>query len=201
MNIKKWIIIALIDLIIIAFFIVFLYLISHDYKINGIYMKKPISIRDFKLMDDKGVVLSKNNLKGHWTFIFFGFTNCKMICPKTMATLNNLYQVINTETPNKIPKIIFITIDPEHDTIEKLHQFVQSFNKKFIGAKSAIEQEYPLDQQFLVKVSKLGDTINHTSDIILLNPEVEIQAYFPYPHQYQKILNDYKKIIVMYQQQ
>lgn len=193
---KKWIVIVFIDLFIILGLIGYLGIMKKNAKIHGVYIQKPIDIDDFQLIDHHANLLTKNNLKGHWTFLFLGFTQCKMICPTTLATLNKMYLALQKDLPaTKLPKIIFITIDPEHDSIHQLNTYVNSFNKNFIGARIDLEQTRLLAKNLRVTTVYDNGDINHTSDIILLNPEVKIQAYFPFPAEYQKLVDDYKALI------
>lgn len=193
---NKWIIFILVDFTIILIFICYLGVMRHINPINGVFIKNPIEIKSFHLIDNHGNSLTKNDLKGNWTFLFFGFTHCKMICPTTLATLNKTYLLLQKDLPlSKLPKIIFVTIDPEHDSIDQLNQYVNSFNKNFIGAKADINETVSLEKDLHVTISKVNDTLNHTSDIILLNQDVKIQAYFPFPNYYQKLADDYKIII------
>ena len=41
----------------------------------------------FALLDQAGRPFGPEQLRGHWTLLFFGFANCPDVCPTTLATL------------------------------------------------------------------------------------------------------------------
>src|SRR5580704_962475 len=71
-----------------------------EVKINGVFLAESKTIQDFQLTDHKGRQFSKNNLMGHWTIMFFGFTHCGYVCPTTMTELNKMYHTLKLELPN-----------------------------------------------------------------------------------------------------
>lgn len=164
-------------------------------QINGTYIKNPIEINDFHFIDQHGLSFSKKNLQGHWSFVFFGFTHCATVCPLTLSKLNEVYKKLSFDlAPNQLPQIVFISVDPERDTVERLKQFINSFNPHFVGIRADLERTIALEKEFHVTVTK-SNTINHSMEILLLNPEAKIQAYFSYPHRAEKIVADYKSIL------
>ena len=86
---------------------------------NGVFWPDPKQIGPFEMTDQNRNGFGINELKGHWSLMFFGYTSCPDLCPTTMAVLNEVSrQMDRTETSVDI-KVIFITVDPERDTIEK----------------------------------------------------------------------------------
>jgi protein SCO1/2 len=164
---------------------------NNSVKINGIYLHTPINITEFHFTDNHGKAFSKKNLLGHWSILFFGFTNCPMICPTTMAELNKMYEVLQQKLPaEQLPQVIFISVDPKRDTVEKLNQFVHTFNAHFIGLRSNLADTLALEKQ-LHLTNSASNPNNHSMDILLLNPAGQVQVYFTYPHQFEKMAADY----------
>lgn len=168
-------------------------------------LPQPRAIIPFSLTDNQGHRFANANLKGHWTFVFFGFTNCGYICPTTMAALNKVYQILQ-QVKIQEPQYVMITIDPERDTVKQMNTFVTTFNKKFIGATGTQAQIDNLTRSLNVVVMKAQsqstapnkDTIDHSGTIMLLNPDGNLVAIFTMPHVAQKIANDYIKIANYY---
>ncbi len=204
----KVIAIILIDILIIASLIIYFGVIrpnhSANIKINGVFIDSPNAIADFKFINNKGKVFNKDSLKGHWTMMFFGFTNCAMVCPTTMDSLNKMYKMLQKDLPaDKLPQIVFVSVDPDRDTIERLDDYMKAFNKNFIGIRAEIPETIALEKQFHIAAAKMevdGEganhyTINHSAEILLLNPNAQVQAYFSYPHEPEKMATDYKLIL------
>lgn len=197
---RKLLIIALIDIFIIASLILYFGVIRPHVpiNINGAYIKSPIEIAEFNFIDHQGKPFSKKNLEGHWSMIFFGFTNCPMICPTTMSQLDSMYKTLQRDLPqDKLPHIIFISVDPDRDTVESLNKFVNSFNENFTGIRADKVKTIELEKQLHILVTN-SNTINHSMEIMLLNPKGKVQAYFPFPHQAEKLATDYKAILKLH---
>jgi protein SCO1 len=176
---------------------------AHHIDIKGMYLIKPLAVTDFAVTDTHNQQFSKQNLKGHWTFMFFGFTHCEMVCPITLSALNAMYRQLEKTLPKEeLPQIVFITVDPERDSLTDLDTYVTNFNPQFIGAKTSNDKTLALVNQFHIESEKkasnktsAGYTISHSSEILLINPKAEIQAYFSYPPQAELLVKDYNSIV------
>jgi protein SCO1/2 len=198
-NIKLYLIILL-DMLLIVVLIIYFGLIRPHVaiKVNGTYIMNPTDIAQFRLIDQDGGIVSKEQLKGRWTMVFFGFTNCPMICPTTMAILNQMYKKLEVDLPeNKLPQVILISVDPNRDTVKQLNRFVHQFNPQFIGARADREEIIALEKQLHLTVTE-DNLMNHSMEILLLNPDVRVQVYFSYPQNASQLSIDYKNIITVH---
>jgi protein SCO1/2 len=175
-----------------------------DLKIAGLYLLNSQPINEFKLTDNKGLPFDQTHLKGHWSFVFFGFTNCGMVCPTTMAELNKLYLGLEKELPvNQLPQVLFVSVDPDRDTVKRLNDYVLAFNPHFIGLRGDDSQIEALKKQLHIVSAKMqadGEgkdryTIDHSAEIIVFNPDAKVQAFMSYPHTAEQMRKDYKLII------
>ncbi len=200
--------IAIVGLMIYSFYIIPLQknYYAHHVSIKGVYLLKPIQIEKIEMIDHQGRAFTNNHLKGHWSLLFFGFAHCQIICPMTLSSLNTFYQEIEKKLPKKdLPQVIFITIDPERDTIDKLGSYIGQFNKKFIAARASIEQTISIANEFHITFNKIQTDgkdnasyqLNHSPEVVLINPSAEIQAYFSFPLKPSQLAKDYLAIIKM----
>lgn len=157
---------------------------------KGIYIAKPQLINHFQLIDNKGNSFRESNLKGHWSLLFFGFSSCKMICPMTLQMLNQTYENL---PELKKPEVVFISVDPEHDSLQSLNQFVHQFNQEFIALRGEMHEINALQKQLHVNVSTTA--MSHGTEILLINPEARVQAYFYYPISAKALLADLNRLI------
>ncbi len=76
----------------------------------------------FRLIDQNGATVTEEKLKGHPSLVFFGFTHCPEVCP---TTLFDISEVLNKLGPDagKV-NALFVTVDPERDTPEKLQDYL-----------------------------------------------------------------------------
>ncbi len=153
---------------------------------------------------------TNDNLKNRWTLIFFGFTNCPALCPTTMAQLANAYQQWQTNNAQPMPQVVFVSVDPERDTIEKVNTFATTFNPNFIGLRTddmqtLAQMTHEMNAMFEkvnVPAHVTGDkdkkssyTINHTGDIMVINPKGQFVAMLTMPHEAEDIAADYQTIV------
>lgn len=155
----------------------------------------------FVLEDHFGNGFTNKNLKNQWSLVFFGYTHCPDICPTTLSLLNQVDQVLKKESDIDKPRIIFISVDPERDTIEQLTDYVTYFNPEFIGVTGSMENLQVLTKSLGIVFGKEGDDesndyeVYHTARILLVDPKARLKALFSSPHDVNQIASDYIKII------
>ena len=120
-------------------------------EINGledILLASPQQLTAFNLRDINNKDFNLADLKDHWTFLFFGYTNCPDVCPTTLSELADLHQLLE-KTPEGVgnTQVVFVSIDPERDTLSQLKSFVNYFNPRFIGATGSFEKLNALTDQ------------------------------------------------------
>jgi len=92
-------------------------------------LPSPKPIADFRLIDQNGEPFTLEDLKGHWTFVFFGYTQCPDVCPTSLAMLGQAIRSMGKNPDiDVMPRGLFVSVDPERDTPELLAQFVPYFH-------------------------------------------------------------------------
>ena len=163
------------------------------------------ALPDFLLEDHNGKAFTNEDLRGQWSFVFFGYTHCPDVCPTTLASLNQVDKLLKNVKGIVLPKTIFISVDPERDTMEQLAEYVPYFNPEFIGVRGSIKQlqalTAPLGIAFGQEGNEEGDVesddyeVFHSSRILLIDPEARLKALLSSPHDVNQIASDYIKII------
>lgn len=167
---------------------------------TGTLLPSGMPLAQFSLTNDLGKPFTNSNLKGHWSLLFFGFTNCPMICPTTLAELNKAYVVLQKDKVKNMPRVVFISVDPERDTTTKIHHYLANFNRNFIGVRGAKANIDALAKQMgiaYMKATKSGEknyNIEHTGAVIVVNPQGEMIAVLTSPRSGATIASDFLKI-------
>ena len=167
---------------------------------NGTILPTPLALDPFKLTGSNGNAITNDSLRGHWTLIFFGFTHCPMICPTTLAAINQAYQQINTTAQAHAPQVLFISVDPERDTPTVIRRYLANFNPNFLGATASKAQLDALAKQLGVaymKALKSDDPnydIQHTGSILVINPQGEWVAVLSSPKSSNTIARDLMRL-------
>ncbi|NNG11807.1 MAG: SCO family protein [Halobacteria archaeon] len=161
------------------------------------------ALQPFELVDHTGKAFTNNELEGHWSFIFFGYTHCPDVCPTTLSVLNSVATRLHDQ-PDPL-RYIFISVDPERDTPDKMGQFVSYFNADFIGVTGTTEAITKLTQQLGViaaRVENKADVenylIDHTASILLIDPDGRFHALFSPPLKAADIASDFIRIAQAY---
>lgn len=171
---------------------------------NGTVFPARMALKDFKLINTKGETFTKQNLKGHWSLLFFGFTHCPMLCPTTLAELNKAYQVLQKKEAKNLVQIVFISIDPDRDTPKQIRDYLQHFNTNFMGAtgdKDVLDQMTKQLGILYMKSSKSGDrdyTIEHSGAILIIDPRGAWVGMLSTPHKAASIVKDVMRIQKLY---
>ena len=86
---------------------------------------------DFRLHTDGGD-LALSDLRGQVVLVYFGYTSCPDICPTTLATLGG---GVNALSPDEQALVagVFVSVDPERDTPERLGPYARYFHPSFRG--------------------------------------------------------------------
>ena len=169
-------------------------------EFNGTLLDKPREVNSFLLMGTDNVSFNNASLQGHWTMVFFGFTNCGTICPTTMANLAKMYHLLEDKGVKKLPQVVMVTVDPERDSLEKLARYVNSFDPHFYGARGDEASIKVMTRELGIAYAKIVQNsqnynIEHTGTVILFNPEGKLSAFFTTPHEVSLLVKDYLLLV------
>jgi protein SCO1/2 len=153
-------------------------------------LPEPRVIDDFQLLDHNGRPFTLQHLRGQWSLLFFGFTNCPDVCPSALYDLNLVSAQLAPRHANAAPlhRVVFISVDPERDTPEVLSRYVAHFNPEFTGVSGAQEQLAALSAQlgiaYQVEAHGPGAErygVVHSSSVILTDPGGRLRGVFTAP--------------------
>lgn len=170
-------------------FIIFLhlivFLILFIYHINQKYygFVSTLQIAPFNFEAHTGERFTEKDLASNYSFIYFGFLHCNEVCPKGVSVLSRLAR----EIPDSDLRFIFVSIDPERDTIDSLNTFMQNRDSRFIGLRdSNLDNIEKFAGQFHIQFSKElfskrspAYQVNHNSIIILVHKSLTKIIQYP----------------------
>ncbi|HXR19874.1 MAG TPA: SCO family protein [Steroidobacteraceae bacterium] len=149
---------------------------------SGTWLPQARSVAEFHLQDLSGRDFDRENLRGHPTLLFFGFSNCPDACPTTLATLAQLQR----RPPVSGTQVVFVSIDPERDSAAVLQVYLGAFSKDFIGLRGDSAALAPLlgSLEAIAEREDLsgGDyTMHHSASLYLLDSRGRLAAVFSPP--------------------
>lgn len=161
-------------------------------------------ISDFSLTDQSSRPFTLQNFRGAWTLVFFGFTHCPDVCPSTLYDLQQVNRKLNEhglagDTPHRV---LFVSVDPERDSPERLREYLEFFDPTFIGVTGSHAALEPFSRQmsiaYRIEDHKPGAevyNVDHSASILLVAPSGRLHGVFPAPHDAALIAQDLAAII------
>ena len=140
---------------------------------------------DFTLSGPDGP-LSLSDLRGKVVLIFFGYTSCPDVCPVSLARIDSCFSEMSSKELEQV-RALFITLDPERDTVDRLRQYTGYFHPNIIGLRDEVETIRSVTDRYGIEFSKtirpesaLGYSISHSTDILLLDPNGQLVESIPH---------------------
>jgi len=93
---------------------------------------RPLVGGPFKLIDHDGHEFTEQNLKGKYSLVYFGFTNCPDICPEELDKMAGMIDKVKA-THGTVMRPVFITCDPARDTPEVTKHYLADFHEDILG--------------------------------------------------------------------
>jgi protein SCO1 len=182
MRKRMMLITGLIFLIFLGFGL-FLYKSNSKVDYHG-YLLRVEKAADFTLINQYGnhTILAQFREKG--VLLYFGYTHCPDACPMTHSLLKESLEKLGKER-NRV-QILFITIDPERYTAQKLKDYVPYFDKDFLGLTGTSQQITKVAKDYDIFYEKepdaesnVGYFMTHSTSVYLINPEGELLLEYP----------------------
>jgi protein SCO1/2 len=163
----------------------------------------PRELAPFSLTDQRGEAFTNASLAGHWTLLYFGFTSCPDICPVTLSMLAQAERDLGAlGKPELVQnfRVVLVTVDPDKDDPATLGQYVEAFSPSFLGVTGSKSDLAALATQVNVAFRKVptkdgGYTVDHTGNIVIVNPRGHYHGFIRPPHEKEKIIESYRSLV------
>jgi cytochrome oxidase Cu insertion factor (SCO1/SenC/PrrC family) len=138
----------------------------------------------FELVSHKGEHVTDKDFRGKYILVSFGYTYCPDVCPTELQVISAALDELGEKAKDIQP--IFITIDPERDTVATLAQYMPSFHPRYIGLTGSPEAIAKAAKAYRVYYSKGenkggGDYLmDHSSIIYLMDKQGTFLKHFSY---------------------
>jgi len=155
------------------------------------------AIASFSLVTDQETSFTAHSLKGFWTLMFFGYSHCPDICPKTLGVMRQVWDQVLKEVPFAKLQFTFVSLDPATDTSARLKEYLSYVNPKFIGLTGELAEVQKLRQFLGIHSLKENSTglIDHSATLVVFNPRGQLYAIFTPPHHAESIAADLEHMI------
>jgi protein SCO1/2 len=169
---------------VILFTLVLLGGVGAAYVISAPSLEKGQALRhrlggDFTLQSLSGPI-SLSDFKGQVAALYIGYTNCPDVCPTSLAIISQALNDLSSEELEQVQPL-FVSVDPERDTPERLAEYSQFFHPRIIGMTGTkkdvdlvVDRYGAFYRKVEMKDSALGYTVDHSSRIYLIDKQGEL---------------------------
>jgi protein SCO1 len=151
----------------------------------GRELTPPLPMTDFTLKATDSSDFRLSQLRGKVVVISFGYTFCPDVCPTTLVDLSQVRARLGDAA--KRVQVVFITLDPERDTLERLRVYTTAFDPSFIGLTGSEEQLAQVREMYGVAAEKqvvpgtaAPYLIAHSAYTYVVDREGRLRLLFPF---------------------
>ena len=143
---------------------------------RGNALDSPVAAPEFSLTDQHGHPFRLSEQRGQVVVLFFGYASGPDVCPTTLGLWRKVHDELGTDADGV--RFVFITVDPERDTRERLREHLALFSPDIIGLTGTLEELEPVYQAYgvyrekeILPDSDLGYQVTHTASAYVIDAE------------------------------
>ena len=152
---------------------------------------------DFTLQGSTGKSLKLSDYRGKVVALGFGFTSCPAVCPTTLAELAAVKTKLGAQ--GKDFQVVYVTVDPERDTAERMRAYLTAFDPTFVGATGPAAQLAEVRKEYGVTSTRTGSGahygFNHSSFVYLIDKSGKLRALSPYGRAVDDVVHDVRVLL------
>jgi protein SCO1 len=149
---------------------------------------RPVSVPHLITAD--GSVLAPERLQGHWSVIFFGFTACPLVCPRTLAVLTAVAHNSESGISSGTTQPVFVSVDTEHDTPKTVRSYLDHFDRHILGLTGTREAVGRFSREIGAGFQSVGSGIDHSTSLFVLDPKGRLAGILLRPNDPARIIAD-----------
>jgi len=154
--------------------------------LRGSVYPEPLPRPDFTFTDTAGEPYPfLGRTEGKLTFLFFGFTTCPDVCPVHMSGLAAALGELPFEDRAKV-EVVFVTIDPERDTPDRIREWLDAFDPSFVGLTAPLDQANAVLGELLMGPAShiaredSGYDVVHPAAVVAFSPDGPARVRYPF---------------------
>ncbi len=159
-------------------------------------VSRPVAGGAFSLVDHNARQVTDKDFRGKYMLLYFGYTFCPDVCPTGLTIMSEAVETLGRAGEKVTP--VFVTVDPERDTLEAMARYVVHFHPRLVGLRGSLKQTKTAARAYGVKYFKVFEmpfdddgeesgedensrySMDHSANIYLVGPGGKLLAIFPY---------------------
>lgn len=172
---------------------------TRSYTFQGSLIDPPVQAPQFELTNVDGGSFELSNLNGQVVIMFFGYTSCPDVCPVTLSDFLRVRTQLGEEAEQA--SFVFITVDPERDTPERLKKYLTNFDPEIIGLTGSRDELEPVWSSYGVYQAKSDDfsgdnyLVDHSSRIYVIDKQGNLLLTYMFGTENKVIADDVRYLI------
>ncbi|MAD81028.1 MAG: SCO family protein [Planctomycetaceae bacterium] len=158
---------------------------SQEIQTDDINADGEILARDFELTDHEGRRFRLRDERGKVVLLFFGFSHCPDVCPTTLSSWAKIEEALGDLA--KQVTFVFVTVDPERDSADRLAKHLGVFSPEFLGLRGTQEELARVSEAYRIKTKRvslpegmMGYVIDHSTRMFLIDQKGVLQRQYHY---------------------
>lgn len=154
----------------------------------------------WELADQNGQVRTIKDFAGKVVIVFFGYTQCPDVCPTSMQELAEVKRLLGQDGERL--QGVFITVDPDRDTLELLKSYMANFDPSFVALRASTpEQLAQVTKEFKIYYKKVEGktptsyTMDHSAGSFTFDPQGRVRLYNRYGSGAAALVEDVKILL------
>ena len=193
---RSIVVIVLVATLVVIGAIVFIF--ARPKELSGTPIDPPQPMPDFTLESAQGPV-SLSDFRGKVVVLYFGYTSCPDVCPLTLSYLREAVNKLGNLAEDV--QVIFISVDGNRDTPERLVTYTANFHPDFIGLTGTQAQIDQVTKDFgifylLYPPDSDGFySVDHTASTMVLDRQGDQVLIWEYGTQPKQMASDLRILI------
>lgn len=174
-----------ISLVALVALVALILILTQEYQFEGAVIDPAQPAPPLDLIDSTGQEFDLKKHQGNVVLIFFGYTSCPDVCPTTLSEMKRVKAALGEAAEDV--QVVFVTVDPDRDTFEKLDAYVSLFDPSFIGLTGSSEalekawKDYGVFREIDTESETAADyLVNHSSRLYLVDPDGKLAVTYSY---------------------
>lgn len=154
--------------------------------LRGTLTPLPEARPDFVLSDATGNLYDfRAETEGRAALLFFGYTNCPDVCPIHMSSIAEVKRDLGAELSRRVV-VVFVTVDPERDTPDRLRSWLGAFDSEFVGLRGSAEAVDSIQMALGLPPAMIAETesgdydVGHASPVLAFSADDQLVVRYPH---------------------
>jgi protein SCO1/2 len=173
---------------------------AQQYAMHGSVIEPAVPAPALVLKATNGNTFDLAQQHGKLLLVFFGYTSCPDVCPATLAQLRQVVTQLGTQAGEV--QVVFVTVDPDRDTLETMQRYISAFTPAFTGLTGTEDQLDPVWTAYGVyhkirpnSTHPENYTVDHSTFVYLIDPKGRLRLTYPIGTNVDDMVQDIKHLL------